>query len=258
MATMLTDLDLSGRKLERVPPEVFSLEHLEGLNLSRNLLRDMDCSRKRKVGFLRTLKRLDVSRNHLVAFPRWFHQLSRASHLDFSANPISDEAFLKLPPEFGWRTNRLVMTISLSNCQLKNFPTEICRLRNLRKIFASNMERIYKLPEKLFTLKNLSTLSMRRGGLIDLPTEFSNLQRLKLLDLGQNRLWSFPCCLCQMTALEEVWFDGNGLTFMPFDLGQMFSLKMLHLEGNKLSNLPDIIPGSLKLLDAYKGISFFL
>ena len=79
-----TKLDLSGKGISYVPNEVFSLEHLEILNLGNNQLTGIDG----KIENLINLKILDISNNSIMDLPLELTKLSKLQVLNVSGNPL--------------------------------------------------------------------------------------------------------------------------------------------------------------------------
>ncbi|MDM8524009.1 COR domain-containing protein [Desulfococcaceae bacterium HSG8] len=114
-------LDLSGRGLTHLPPEIGKLRNLFVLYLGSNQLAGLP----KEVAHLRNLTQLDLSRNQLSELPREIFQLKNIFRLDVSNNQLSE-----LPKEIVQVKNLTILDVSYN--QLRKLPTEIVYLKNLK------------------------------------------------------------------------------------------------------------------------------
>ncbi|ODV89926.1 hypothetical protein CANCADRAFT_98047 [Tortispora caseinolytica NRRL Y-17796] len=107
--------------------------------------------------------------------------------------------------------------VNLDSCALTNVPDEINDLKNmvshlgadqgkltseLRLILSNNA--ITRLPPFLFTVWNISVLSLRNNKLKSIPTAIYRLRNLRDLSLGGNLLDSIPSQILDLPHLEVV------------------------------------------------------
>jgi len=116
-------LDLSRKKLDSVPPEVFSFPNLKELNLSRNRIEDIPPA----IGNLVHLERLDVSNNKLADLPDEIGMLTDLLYLGLNRNII-----VKLPPAIG--NLKELQVLELWDNELEDLPDEIGNLQNLKVV----------------------------------------------------------------------------------------------------------------------------
>lgn len=83
--------------------------------------------------------------------------------------------------------------MELSNNQLSQLPSEICRLKNLKNLLLKNN-----------ALDDLS-----------LPKELEQLQQLEVINLGGNHLKQFPYQLFQILSLKEIYLGSNQIASLP-------------------------------------------
>jgi internalin A len=146
-------LDLSGKQLTELPPEIGQLTGLIELNLSYNQLTEL---------------------------PPEMGQLTSLRMLYISGNPLKD-----LPSEI-WRLTSLEV-LDLMNVQLTKLPPEIRQLANLTRL---DLERnqLTELPPEIGQLANLSWLDLNGNQLTELPPEIGKLTNLETLYLLNNPL----------------------------------------------------------------------
>lgn len=116
-------LDLSGRKLREVPPEIAGLTNLNILDLSRNKLRTIPSF----IGELPNLQVLRLSKNRLKDFPEGICQLTNLDHLDLGKNNIDS-----IPPCIG-RLKRL-RVLDLWGNLMGGLPKELGDISTLRYV----------------------------------------------------------------------------------------------------------------------------
>ena len=110
-------LDLSGEQLAQAPSYIFERTDLVSLDLSNN---DLHGSLQAEVRFLKNLKVLDLSHNHLTGVPAEVGQLSQLEVLDLSHNQLTG-----LPHELGNLKN--LKTLDLTGNNPSTFDLKIIR-----------------------------------------------------------------------------------------------------------------------------------
>ena len=242
-------LDLSGLKLEKLPPEIGKLQNLSQLNLHsnplsalpaeivqlQNLLQlNLAANQLRvlpaEVVQLQNLSQLNLAANQLRVLPAEVIQLQNLSVLSLSSNPLS-----ALPAEIGQLQN--LSELYLSDNPLSTLPVEIGQLKNLSELDLSGNQ-LSTLPAEIGQLKNLSTLGLSDNPLSTLPAEIGQLQNLSVLDLNDNLLSALPAEIGQLQNLSELGLSGNRLSALPAEIIQLQNLSTLDLSGNPLSTLP--------------------
>ncbi|MFN6559194.1 MAG: COR domain-containing protein [Nostoc sp. ChiSLP01] len=222
----VTTLNLSRRKLTKLPAEIGRLTNLRSLNLSYNQLSSLPLEFVQ----LTNVRSLNLSYNQLSSLPLEFVQLTNLRSLNLSSNQLKI-----LPPEFGKLTK--LQTLHLSSNQLKILPPEFGKLTKLQKLhLSSNHLRI--LPPEFGELINLQTLHLSSNHLRILPPEFGKLINLQTLDLFNNQLTGLPPEFGKLTNLQTLNLFNNQLTSLPSELGQLTKLQTLNLRSNKLTSLP--------------------
>ena len=126
-------------------------------------------------------------------------------------------------------------------------PKEIGKLKKLNRIVFYDYPLTGKLPEELFSLPNLETLSITRTKFMDkaaLPSSIGNLTSLTYLQLNDiNLSGSLPAELGNLSNLTWLNLGLNGLTgTVPSSYSGLVNLENFDLTYNKLSGT---LPASL-------------
>ena len=79
-----SNLDLSSQHLEQIPDDIYKILTLESLDLSHNLLLEIE-----GIGKLKTLKHLDISDNKISVLPKSILDLKDLQFFKFDKNPFA-------------------------------------------------------------------------------------------------------------------------------------------------------------------------
>ncbi|HIK06230.1 MAG TPA: leucine-rich repeat domain-containing protein [Trichormus sp. M33_DOE_039] len=232
----VTELDLSGKGLKTLPPEIGQLVNLRSLNLSSNQLSSLPP----KIVQLLNLRSLNLNSNKLSSLPLEIGHLVNLQTLDLYNNQLSS-----LPPEFGQLVK--LQTLDLSSNQLSSLPLEIVQLVNLQTL-DFNYNQLSSLPPELRQLVNLQTLYLIGNQLSSLPPELEQLVNLQSLDLSFNQLSSLPPEIVQLVNLQTLYLIANQLSSLPPEIRQLKNLKKLDLRRNPVPIPPEIL-GSKELYE---------
>ncbi len=199
----ITQLDLSGMKLEILPPEIGKFSRLTTLKLSRNQLTALPP----EIGTLSLLTILNLDQNKLTTLPHEIGSLSQLTALDLSTN------------------------------RLTTLPSEINKLSHLKELNLIE-NRFSTLPSEIGKLTQLTKLYLRFNQLTTFPPEIGNLSQLRELDASENRLTALPPETGNLFRLTFISFSGNRLTVLPPQIGRLYQLKYLNLSSNWVLRLP--------------------
>ncbi|OYE03750.1 leucine-rich repeat domain-containing protein [Nostoc sp. 'Peltigera membranacea cyanobiont' 232] len=222
----VTKLNLSGRSLTTLPPEIGQLTNLQTLDLSDNQLSSLPP----EIGQLTNLQSLDLDNNQLSSLPAEIGQLTNLQSLDLRSDQLSS-----LPAEIGQLTN--LRSLYLYNNKLSSLPAEIGQLTNLQSLYLDGNQ-LSSLPAEIGQLTNLQSLYLRGNQLSSLPAEIGQLTNLQSFDLSSNQLSSLPAEIGQLTNLQSLDLSSNQLSSLPAEIGQLTNLQSLNLRSNQLSSLP--------------------
>ena len=212
------ELDLRGRRLTSLPPEIGELADLKMIQLAGNRLTRLPP----EIGALTNLRQLNVDDNQLTA----------------------------LPPEIGQLAN--LDTLWASGNQLASLPPVIGELANLRKLWMSH-NRLTSLPPEIGSLTMLETMELSRNQLTWLPPEIGQLANLQTLRLSGNQLTSLPPEIGQLGNLVQLDLDSNQLTSLPRQLADRLTVGLqLKVESNPFDDtLPEIVARGSSALATY-------
>ncbi len=175
----VSELDLSGRNLTQLPPDIGRLTHLTKLYLSANQLRELP----REIAKLKNLMVLNLNSNQLARLPAEIFQLTKLLELNLGTNHL-----IKLPREIGQL--RDLTSLYLDSNQLQILPKEIGKLDHLN-ILNLSFNQLRTLPSEISNLRNLTLFYLDSNRLRKLPREIVRLKKLIHLDLNKNPL-AFP------------------------------------------------------------------
>lgn len=160
-----TELDLAGKGLTELPPEIGKLTQLEVLILGK-------------------WKDSKQEGNQLESLPREIGELGKLKKLDASHNQLS-----KLPNEIGQLSS--LKLLRLSHNRLTKIPASIGCLSFL-EVFEADINKIEGLPAKFFEAENLKQINLSGNNITNLPDKIEDLVNLKALNLWQNNIRALP------------------------------------------------------------------
>ena len=158
----IVELDLSGKNLAMLPPEIMQLRYLQ---------------------------RLDLSFNQLTTLPPELGTLSELQKLYLNDNQLTE-----LPAEIG-QLNSL-MRLHIYNNELESLPATLGQLENLLSMYA-HRNRLAEIPPELGKLKNLQWLDLSHNQLTRLPAELKRLSQLTRFHVNGNPLSLSPNIISQ-------------------------------------------------------------
>lgn len=165
-----TFLDLSGKGLTHLPPQIGQLKNLKTLELRENKLINLPS----EIGLLKGLQDLYLSANQLTELPSEISHLKNLTWLDIRNNNLST-----LPQEIGELTN--LETLYLTENQLSVLPPEIGKLINLKTLTYGGNSLFSPPPEILKRgVKDIVNFCRQQ-----LEQDLDSLYEAKLLILGE-------------------------------------------------------------------------
>jgi Leucine-rich repeat (LRR) protein len=194
----LKTLDLSDRKIVKIPAEIGRATDLEVLKLNNNQL----CSLPPEIEDLHRLRRIELLGNHISEFPKVLLSLNRLRSLGLQSN----------------RLTRIPDLTALSELQ----HLDLC---------ANELE---VLPETIGELSELESLDAMFNGLADLPDSIGRLKKLQRLQLNHNQIRQLPPSFTRLKKLRALHLMGNRLTLLPDDFDDLAELSDLDLRENDL------------------------
>ncbi|XP_022656113.1 toll-like receptor Tollo [Varroa jacobsoni] len=215
----LRSLSIERCKLEELPSHAFSgLTELSNLTVRTHNGEWGAISLSIAPGalnHLKTLERLDMAHNNMVALPRApFCQLESLQSLNLTHNSLTD----------------------LNNVGLSS---DDCQLNGLLELDLSSNKLRYVDDRAFENLSNLKKLYLQRNELAQMvETALSGLSRLQLLDMSNNRLNTLPPKVLQGSAdLKELYLQNNSIGLLsPTTFRGLQQLVVLNLSDNQISS----------------------
>jgi Leucine-rich repeat (LRR) protein len=148
-----------------------------------------------------------------------------------------------------------VRALDLTGCNLRAFPEEILKMKNL--------EALYLGPRRMIMYRANAGSPVRGNLFKKLPEGFGKLKHLKVLDLQATDLRSLPPSFEKLKALKalDLSFNPRLDTTVLFDiLPRLDSLQQLNLTGSNLNSsscqrLEESLPNTRCIFDKTKIIS---
>ena len=251
--TQLTQLDLSENKLKKLPETIGNLENLTSLNLYMNLLSTLPES----FGKLKKLSYLNLGANQLGVTPPNSNQKRQLSPDSYDPNiqndpsgpsgpnDINNPLNIELPLNQLHKLTELKTLIMDSN-QLKHLPFNINEMKTLEVLSLSvNSLTHFSINTPPAHLKKLN---LSQNEIFSLPEKMNLFSTLQELNLSYNHLETISDGIGQLTALISLSLSCNVLKSVSSEIGSLASLKTLSLENNLLTELPDSF-GQLTMLE---------
>lgn len=227
----LNILDLSNNQIQgKVPNWIWKLQNLQSLNVSHNMLTNLE----RPLQSLTTkLLALDLHNNQLEGpipvFPEF------ASYLDYSMNKFDSV----IPQDIGNYVNFTTFLSLSSNALQGTIPHSLCSASNLQVLDISNNSISGKIPSCLMKMfQTLVVLNLKMNNLTGtIPDVFPPYCLLRTLDLQKNNLdGQIPKSLVNCSALEVLDLANNNIigTF-PCLLKNISTIRVIVLRSNKFN-----------------------
>ncbi|MFZ4730111.1 MAG: leucine-rich repeat protein, partial [Pseudanabaena sp.] len=224
-----TELDLSGKGLKRIPPEIAQLSNLTTLSLSSNQIKAIPDA----IANLTNLTSLSLDSNKITLIPAVIAQLSNLTELNLSKNRIKT-----IPDAIAQLSN--LTSLSLWRNQITVIPDAITQLSNLTELNLSE-NRIKTIPDAIAQLSNLTSLVLSDNQITAIPDSLSNLANLTTLNLDKNQITAIPDSLSNLANLRELWLNINQITAIPDVISHLKKLQVLWLKYNQISIIPNAI-----------------
>lgn len=196
-------LDLSNRRLTKLPEDIAQCTYLTKLYLSRNSLKNVD-----ELSSLPDLQVLAVANNSLTQFP---------IAISSSSSKLKD--------------------LLLSDNLLTDIPGTILRFPNLVKLDLM-ANKLTDIPPTVLSITSLTTLNLAWNAITEVPKAISALTQLTTLTLHHNNIKRIASGICQLSKLTTLELQHNALTSIPESIGELASLTVLDVSFNALKEWP--------------------
>jgi len=107
------------------------------------------------------------------------------------------------------------------------------------------------IPNEVFGIKNLETLSLEFNHLKEIQDKISNLVSLKNLFLSYNDFKDFPKAITKLPILKTLSLNNNYISALPKCINELKSLQTLYIKKNKITQIPVYINEKLKIVYQY-------
>ncbi|ELV13456.1 Leucine-rich repeat serine/threonine-protein kinase 1 [Tupaia chinensis] len=239
ICSRLLEIDISCNRLIHLPPGFLHLSKLQKLTASKNCLEKLfeEDNATNWIG-LRKLQELDLGDNKLTELPATFlHSFKSLSGLNVSKN------HLKAFPE-PWACPLDLMFLKLQGNQLVALPPQekwTCKqLKTLdlsRNQLGKNEDGLKTKRISFFTTRGRQRSGTESASVLEFPAFLS--ESLEVLCLNDNHLDAVPPSVCLLKSLSELYLGNNpGLRELPPELGQLSNLWQLDTEDLNISNMP--------------------
>lgn len=255
----VTELDLLGKGLEVLPPEIGILTKLKRLQLRSNSIRTVPSeigllteltylnlesnkvnSIPSEIGSLIKLKTIQLHHNNIGSLPAEIGSLEQLGQLVISSNNLTS-----LPAGIGQLGNLWDLNVDYNN--LTSLPAEIGQLRSLKTLHINN-NKLSTLPAEIADLYSLTNLYANHNSFTTLPNGIYGLSKIKALTFEYNNITSISTLISNISTLTYLKLDGNSMTQIPKEVGSLSNLKTLSVRYNSLASIPAEI-GNLTSLE---------
>ncbi len=127
------------------------------------------------------------------------------------------------------RVGQSTRLVSLKNVNNEDFNLGVIGLNQFRAAVKTG---------KIHSLKHIN---LDCCNLTSIPEPIFELGQLETLSLEYNEIKEIPESICKLKSLERLFLSGNQLRALPSSLGELDSLRILFLEENKIETIPDSI-----------------
>lgn len=261
------ELELVELDVDELPEEIFDLQWLQVVDLSRNLFGQGVLEDLKE---LRGLRAINLDYNLLTGpLPAVIAELPpQLEELSFDFNVVTEipEAAAALS-ELRWLSARrnLIAGIStacfsswaqlehldLRDNKFKVVPHEISACAALQTLLLSN-NGIEELPDTLGFCTALVVLQVQKNSLRALPESLAKCTELEELDASFNRLAEYPPALCVYhVRMKRLMLSENKLAVLPPEVRCMEGLEVLGLANNSIKALPEEVGALAALREVY-------
>lgn len=232
-------LNLSYLNLEEIPKSVFKLKHLKTLKLIGNNLSEIPT----EISNLKNLSHLYLYKNKIKSIPiDCLKEMYSLECVDLGDNFVDYKKVQELYIELDKLRD------------YKNFVKEVEKSDTNTEYFHF-YGNTTKIPDELFNLKNLKSLSISGKNISEIPKEISRLKKLERLCLSGNNLSNIPSEIYYLENLTSIVLDNNQFIVFPEKLLEMKKLESISFNYNKIEQIKMHLDKVVKD-DFYKYFSF--
>lgn len=267
-SVMIDELNLHRNNFTSIPAELFNLNNLRYLNLSRNKIEKIDLEKNFPPQFYYpNLISLDLSSNRLTEFPTSLYKFPNLIHLQLENNYLSGTLTLKgllylealnipnqnltkvvisntVPDKYGTETTISDFSPSMDSIHLKNNKIEYfiveAEQNNSIHIINLSQNKLSDFPRDLYKFKKLESLDLSYNLIESVTINGKFGEDLSILDLSHNQIQEIaakPLTPMSSNSFGKVDLSYNRLTLIPS--GFLFETKTteLNLSNNNIKNM---------------------
>lgn len=201
-----TLLNLANKELEELPENIEAYQNVLTVDISGNPGLNLTATFV-ALAKLPNLHTLIMKNNNIDSLPPDIGYLGSVKIIDLSANNLK-----RLPQEFGMLQQ--LEELKLSFNQFDTFPAVLTRLRNLRTLEISD-NFIKALPDSIGFLTNLTKLIISKNEIPKIPLSIGNLKKLEMFDISRNLVNTVPATIANLVNLVYLDLSSNELESLP-------------------------------------------
>lgn len=120
---------------------------------------------------------------------------------------------------------------------------DYCDYGKIQKIKHVNLDGwgLKSIPQEVFELTNLKSLSLEFNELTEIPDEISNLASLKHLSLDYNLIEALPESIGGLSSLKGLSIIHNDISYLPESIQNLKNLKHIFVRGTNISRAPNFL-----------------
>lgn len=209
---------------KRFPPNLKELPNLMSLDLSNNLILDLEHVNFEEIS---NLTSLNLQGNRLSNICESIATLKHLKHLNLSSNNLTE-----IPSRLCDITTLVELDLSFNH--ITTLPDSIGQLNKLERLSMSNNDLVKRLPESFSDLVSLKELDIRYNKLQNIDI-LAKLPKLDTLYCSKNSVYSFEDSFAR---LKLFYFDRNPITRISLNEAH-YNLAVLNLSKAKLTVLSE-------------------
>ena len=151
------------------------------------------------------------------------------------------DALENIPPDSAKRAEIVRLFLRGATRPVKDDDLEGLSDSKLQQLDLSEINGMETVPQKVWSLKGLTSFWFVRNGLKEIPDQFANLRALTYLNLDGNSITNVPDSLKDVTKLRWLRLNGNQIAELPGSLSALKDMRRLYMRQNKLTAVPEVV-----------------
>ncbi len=253
-------LDLSSKRMNRIPASISELSQLQKINFSSNSFsQDEEIREVVFDGINVTIDGKEYedgqigNRVNQPLIAKYGVKLEQAIALRDLEELLGTKIrqFSTQARKLGYKVeNQDVIELVICKKQLKMLPESFSNFKALRILNLSE-NNFTTVPESLSGLDSLKKLDLNFSKIESIPESFGNLPLLVILELPGNKLKKLPESIGKLRSLRHLYLGSNRLREIPSSFEHLQNLQTLYLTHNEIRDFPTEILKlrSLSVLD---------